>query len=201
MEAVQDLRRDEEAYPRDPHLVRIAWHWPKMNPLMQEAWLAQNDEPAVEEAIRLYPGVTLAQVEEARTLLGVRAPSLHDFLLRFGLSFIYFVTLLSFSLAGMAALPLALILRGGLWFRITGIDVRRTDGAPAGRGRCLVRALVVWLPVLGWWIVRGSPSSGGAQVLAWLVSILIMAVGAVDALLHPESGLQDRIAGTRLVPR
>jgi hypothetical protein len=34
-----------------------------------------------------------------------------------------------------------------------------------------------------------------------LMALLVQCVGAVVAILHPERGIQDRLAGTWIVPR
>src|SRR5262249_58092433 len=43
----------------------------------------------------------------------------------------------------------AFLLRGGLSYRIAGIDLVRSDGRPARRVQCAWRALLVWAPVTG----------------------------------------------------
>jgi uncharacterized RDD family membrane protein YckC len=118
--------------------------------------------------------------------------------------------------------------RGGPVFRLLGIDVRRSDGQPAGRGRCAWRNLVAWMPVMVAFSLNlavlpvlmkmkqadsaTAPALAGksdyAQLLVLpLVSLaasfagLMNAAGACYAVARPQRGIQDLLAGTRLVPR
>jgi hypothetical protein len=99
---------------------------------------------------------------------------------------------------GFAALGLAwaIALRGGFWLRACGIAVVMDHGDEVSRARAAVRALVAWS-----WV----PVQVAALVLGWSLltaPIWLIKVGAVVwAAVSPERGLQDRIAGTYLVPR
>jgi hypothetical protein len=99
---------------------------------------------------------------------------------------------------GFAALGLAwaVALRGGFWLRACGIAVVMDHGDEVSRARAAVRALVAWS-----WV----PLQVTALVLGWSLltaPIWLVKVGAVVwAAVSPERGLQDRIAGTYLVPR
>lgn len=99
---------------------------------------------------------------------------------------------------GFAALGLAwaVALRGGFWLRACGIAVVMDHGDEVSRARAAVRALVAWS-----WV----PLQVTALVLGWSLLTapiwLIKAGAVVWAAVSPERGLQDRIAGTYLVPR
>ncbi len=92
--------------------------------------------------------------------------------------------------------------------RITGIAPVTQDGVPISRLRSVGRTLVAWSPALVVPQMVFLSVIGGEQLLrssaiVWLsVTIAIrMAVGAIYAIVNPERGIQDRIAGTYLVPR
>ena len=102
--------------------------------------------------------------------------------------------------------------RGGLLLRLLGIAVVDRAGRQISPLRGLVRAAVAWLPVLLWGslLLFGPTTSGPtrevAEAAGWVIAavvalmILFMA-GVVWAVVRPERGIQDHIAGTWLVPR
>ena len=93
--------------------------------------------------------------------------------------------------------------------RALGIAVVTRTGEEASRLRALGRGLVAWSPFIAilLFVFRNSvrsvqfsvPPAGLAVALA--VLFLSGVGGALWAALHPRRGLQDRIAGTWLVPR
>jgi serine/threonine protein kinase len=100
----------------------------------------------------------------------------------------------------------AALTRGGLSFRLVGLGLVGPDGRPAGRLRSLWRALLVWGP-------PAAPLMGAARVLEtvpgedWLAWLLFALAGLVlltyvpIALMWPDRGPHDRLAGTRITPR
>jgi hypothetical protein len=97
----------------------------------------------------------------------------------------------------------ALVLRGGLFLRLLGVAVVTRDGRPAARWRTLWRAIVAWWltpAVCGLGILAGVTTHhpGLAIVLGFAIPALFVA-GVIWALVAPERGLQDRLAGTWLV--
>jgi hypothetical protein len=130
------------------------------------------------------------------------------------------VIVLWIGLITLAALPAlaalsALAFRGGARHRLTGVEVVRLDGRPAGRLRCAWRALVAWAPPFALLVAaryledtywRGWAPGADAtlttitvpalQVLAYALIALFLLV----AVLQPARGLHDRLAGTCLVP-
>ena len=129
----------------------------------------------------------------------------------FGLAFLGFV------LPGLFSLPLSVALfEGGLSLRLTQIAVVRRDGSTAGPLRRLSRALATWSPalvaasLLSW---QAGVEHHGSETEVQVGLLLegsgylymagffgIFALGSLWATLHPERALQDRIAGTVLVP-
>jgi hypothetical protein len=111
------------------------------------------------------------------------------------------------SAAFVAVLGLigALAVRGGFPLRAFGGALVRADGRDGSRLRGIVRALVTWSPVILFpvLITFGPPLdriTTGFAFLYTLVPVMLLA-GAVWAWRHPSRGIQDRIAGTWIVPR
>jgi len=107
------------------------------------------------------------------------------------------------ALGGVAS---AWLFRGGLLLRAFGIEVVTKTDEPVSRMRALWRGLLAWGPVIiAPVLFVPNPISlyvGFAQVVvAGMCAVTMFVVGAVWAVVHPERGLQDRIAGTYLVPR
>jgi uncharacterized RDD family membrane protein YckC len=102
--------------------------------------------------------------------------------------------------------------RGGLSYRLAGIDLVRVDGRPAARWQCAWRTLLFWLPVVGLFILSSyaeisywsRPEQSWLTWLAWLswwAAIATMAGAALAVMWLPTRSLFDRLAGTYLVPR
>jgi eukaryotic-like serine/threonine-protein kinase len=107
-----------------------------------------------------------------------------------------------------AGLLSGLFFRGGLSLRAFGLAVVEPDGSKPSSLKAAGRSLVAWLP---FWIFAAATLFGskllsiqlGEPVLysTAVACALIFLGGAVYAGYHPERSLQDRIAGTYLVPR
>lgn len=113
-------------------------------------------------------------------------------------------------LVALAAVPVGMILlsallRGGVSLPLAGLFLVRSDGRPATRGQCLIRAALVWMPLAG--------ALFGAAVLQayvpervylalglWLTAVGLLPLYVVLALRFPDRGPHDRLAGTYLVP-
>jgi uncharacterized RDD family membrane protein YckC len=135
---------------------------------------------------------------------------------------------MSFLAALLTPAVLGYFTHGGPVFRLVSIAVRRNDGRPATRLRCAVRTGVAWvlamlntamtiavLPIFTSVDSMGLPAAGEEHaavpadalwglMLAGCASGLLYIfhiLGAIYAIVQPERGLQDLIAGTRLVPR
>ena len=115
----------------------------------------------------------------------------------------YFVAGASVMIAG-AGLLSALLFRGGLLLRLLGIAVATPQGQ-ATRGRAFWRAVIAWSPAalsaVAVAIGSPTPTSSPAWLLLEASSLLMFLVGFAYAVRHPERGIQDRLAGTWLVPR
>ena len=98
----------------------------------------------------------------------------------------------------------ALLFRGGLLLRLLGIAIV-TEHAQASRPRAFWRAVVAWSPAVlsGLAVALGSPD--GTPASGWLIieaiSLALIIAGIAYAVRYPARGIQDRVAGTWLVPR
>jgi hypothetical protein len=81
-------------------------------------------------------------------------------------------------------------------FQALGIALADNNGNEASRPRVLFRAVLAGLPCVCF-IVAISLDS----ILLPAAAMLMVIAGAGMAALTPERGLQDRLAGTWLVPR
>jgi uncharacterized RDD family membrane protein YckC len=131
-----------------------------------------------------------------------------------------FMGAVQLAFTAVLGLLFAWLLRGGLLLRVFGMAVVTRNGERVSRLRALCRGLAAWgLVVVALCLMTGlslvffrSPGPPTvmpphqARVLLSLVGLaigmlVIFFAGAVWAVVRPERGLQDRIAGTYLVPR
>jgi hypothetical protein len=122
--------------------------------------------------------------------------------------------LIPLMLQAALGLTSAALFRGGLVFRLLGVGVVSASGEEASRGRAFVRATIAWSPfvvaglALHWAIFTMGPSGEvpGLRGLPvpWLVFVALptaLLASIVWSARSPQRGLQDRLAGTYLVPR
>jgi serine/threonine protein kinase len=116
-------------------------------------------------------------------------------------------TTILFTFAGwllcvaLLSLFCSLAFRGGLLMRFLGIAVVTPNGADVSRLRMLWRAFVAWSPLLtGCVLFACLAPLPGSLASTWIVISAVLAVVIWSSTL-PERSLQDRIAGTWLVPR
>ena len=155
-------------------------------------------------AVALLPVVTTAVVF-GNVLLKTRESGAAALLGPGGL----WITLLAVASAMLLVVALfslfgAFIARGGVTLRAFGATIVNRHGEPASRFRALWRATITWslVPVM-LAVLKGSKSSEGADLGSLIVCSLPMALfvaGAVWAILHPSRSIQDRLAGTWIVP-
>ena len=123
-----------------------------------------------------------------------------------------FMFLGTFGLVAGVGLLGAFVLRGGILMRALGIAVVTRTGQEVSRRRALGRALAAWVPLIalvvfviqtGVLFNRLSPDRPSQLMVLSVVAPLatLFLGGAMWTALHPERGLQDRIASTWLVPR
>jgi eukaryotic-like serine/threonine-protein kinase len=102
---------------------------------------------------------------------------------------------------GVIAVVLSPWLRAGPALHLLGLTLQRADGARVGRGRAVLRAALAWAPFfvalgLDTAEFRWTPLSP-----AGLLIVSTAVVGVAWAVLHPDRGVADLLARTRLVPR
>ena len=104
----------------------------------------------------------------------------------------------------VVAIVLAPILGGSLWLSIFGLGLRTSDGRPASGARCVVRAAILWTPLVsGAW----SSSISGGRVTHVLETVVVAIVAlfyvvhCATTLVQPSLGLVDRLARTRVAAK
>jgi hypothetical protein len=100
---------------------------------------------------------------------------------------------------------LAAFTRGGLVPRILGMALVRSDGASVSPARLALRELAFWLPVtlivLTHQVLEARGLSSKGLTIAIVATLVLLAIAyAAHGLLRQGQLLQDRIAGTQVVP-
>lgn len=163
-----------------------------------------KDRRFVEKCLADHPNPSEDEINRARKAMKPLLGNLDDLDNVFVPSWFPFFTALT-SLIFYVSIPAilaALICRGGFAMLACGVAVTRSrDGKQASRGRAFWRSLVTWSP-LYFIIPLGIFLNNQVGTLpACLLSSLAVLLVTIISLSLPERSLQDRIAGTRLVPR
>lgn len=117
-----------------------------------------------------------------------------------------YVSACALLFVAVPSLIAAFAVRGGLVLRALDLTIVKNDGAPASRLRIFCRGLIAWSPALllptlmAWWVPLFGAMSW-RHAAATILSVFIFLILIVWAALWPDRGLQDRLAGTCLVPR
>ena len=96
--------------------------------------------------------------------------------------------------------PLSMLTRGGLLFRMFGMLLRTRRGKRAGALLCGLRTLLFVLPAICLLGIWAWVEDGGAMALA-LTALGIYATVLLSSIVWPHATLVDRLLGTRIVPR
>ena len=111
----------------------------------------------------------------------------------------------TFCVVALLALAGALLLGSGFTFRLFGAALVNRRGQRISRIRGLVRAAITWSPiaVVGLLLKVGPDISAtsGWRLTLQAVLLLAFAACAAWAIARPSRGIQDRFAGTWIVPR
>jgi len=99
----------------------------------------------------------------------------------------------------------ALLFGNGFTFRPCGAALVNRKGQPISRIRALARAAIVWSPIVAIAIaLKVGPEIQEASIgwIALEVALLAVFIAAAGwAVARPSRGIQDRLAGTWIVPR
>jgi hypothetical protein len=130
-----------------------------------------------------------------------------------GLSAVGF-PLISLTFLAALGVPSAALFRGGLLFRLLGVGVVDASGRETSRARASLRAMIAWSPFVildipVFLVLKTMEHSGAFPRVPWLPVPALVFIGLPAAVLatvawsagDPRRGLQDRLAGTHLVPR
>ena len=147
------------------------------------------------------PGLVDSQIQLARTPEDDR-DGFRSVGWRFLLTF--FILLMMWPFAVWPAF--AFLFRGGLGYWFSGIALVGRDGRPAGRFRCALREMLIWLPLTA--LLAGSlflqwewPDRVTLRTLFWLAGVASLPISFLIALRDPTRSPADRAAGVFLVPR
>lgn len=96
--------------------------------------------------------------------------------------------------------------RGGVLLNLAGLALVRSDSRPAEWWRRGWRSLVTWGPVsflfnLVYWAINHHPPLHRFALLTWGFTFVFVASYPILALIYPNRGPHDRLAGTWVVPK
>jgi eukaryotic-like serine/threonine-protein kinase len=167
--------------------------------------------PVVDVSLRRHGHPSAAEIDWARARMAALEADAEQTRARAARGQLLWAPMLSVvlgvtALSALAGLVSSLVVRGGAAFRLFDLAVLGPDGREVTRARGLSRAAVAWIPALASVGLFVSRSTTGVFVadpagLLSLALLMLFAAGGLFALADPRRGLQDRIAGTSLVPR
>ncbi|MEM9280462.1 MAG: protein kinase [Verrucomicrobiota bacterium] len=169
-----------------------------------QTMIVGSDRRFVEKSLADHPSPSKAEINRARKALKpfIRSSKGMDKL--FASSWLPFVIAATCLIlyVGVPAILASLICRGGLAMFTCGVALARArDGKQASRGRAFWRSLVTWTPIYLAVLLGTSLNEHVSTPAACLLASLALLVLTAISLSLPGRGLQDRIAGTQLVPR
>jgi len=115
--------------------------------------------------------------------------------------------ILAWACACVAVLAIvgAIVTGAGFTLRTIGAALVNGRGETVSRLRAVWRAIITWLPAFAALaLVRFGPKVEevtAATALVQTLPLVLLAAGAVLAIRHPSRSVQDRLAGTWIVPR
>jgi len=167
-----------------------------------------EDEETIAKSRADHAGATAAEIAAARARVDSERSAADDLekvrVLRMTRGAHFVVPFVFVVIWSMASVALAFVLRGGLSFQAVSLALRDKGSRRAGRLRCAWRAIVTAVPLLAVYYVPcylGVNKHPAAATVALAVAVLVQMALIAAALRTPARGWQDRLAGTRLVPR
>jgi uncharacterized RDD family membrane protein YckC len=102
---------------------------------------------------------------------------------------------------GLLAL-LAAVAARGVVLRVLGFEIVTADGQRARRWRILARTAIAWSPLFATVVAQEALGYRIRDVVTMFgAAVAALGAGALIAIAWPSRGLQDRLAGTWIVPR
>ncbi|MCI0413610.1 protein kinase [bacterium] len=177
------------------------------SPSMYELRLEPAEKSQLESILRKHPRVTIEEYQEARQIAdlkpavfklfsGERKPTdrpWHTYV---------FPVVTGISFFSFFSIPIAFLLRRPFLFTLMGISLQTIQGERVGHFRSFFRSFLSWLPVLMFnpGIMEFVSVRPPAGIYFYSGFIALTLAGIVYAIVYPHRSLQDRIAGTVLVP-
>jgi hypothetical protein len=175
-----------------------------LNRLRQTAEDIVARHPSVSADEMMELSVTLAPDIEARRQFGTSFDALESTLPVISM----LLLALGLGIAFVACFFSAIVKPGGIAAQTVGLGVVTRDGREIGRGRSLVRALVVWAPAIAWFVylalspkILGFVPNPPNLTRGTLLVLGTMALGALWSVVRTTRGPHDFVAGTWVVPR
>lgn len=207
-----DVTRSEEENPRknwDEELfeIYIATHYrdtindsKQWNSQLATSIFSEEKRAFAEQSLPKHPNPTSEQIAKAEEEIGDIAKQTREIQLTSSMAFMTGVIALLIYVA-IPAILASVICRGGLVMLACGVVVAKSDGSRASRCRCLWRSLVTWSP----WLIATAliflPRIHVGLETTIEATVWIAVVLGIVSLCLPRRSLQDRVAGTCLVPR
>jgi uncharacterized RDD family membrane protein YckC len=158
-----------------------------------------NRRSEAERIASAYPNPSAAEVEHARTILQPLLDSNGNLTTHEEDPSWLYPTVAAMGCAAFFSVAAAILFRGGVLMRVLGIAVVRRDGTDASRWRLLWRACVAWSPIA--LLLKVSLDDAGYEKGSTLIVALPILCVVIWSAATRGRTLQDRLAGTWLVPR
>src|SRR5262245_9854561 len=170
----------------------------------------RGEHSLAERAIAKHPVRTPADVQKADAIVArlvannaKSSQALNTPIVRWAMA-LFMIAWTCAIIAGLSVIG-ALVTGSGFTLRSVNAALVNRRGERASRLRALLRGIVGWLPAaaLLWLVLRGPQVQAMTigVALAQSLPLVLFAAAVVWAALHPSRGIQDRVAGTWIVPR
>jgi hypothetical protein len=173
--------------------------------------LSPQYRPIAARVVERRPSVTPDELARATEVLapelkrrGERREDISDL----GPIIIMAVTAIALLPVLLVSVLSCLIVPGGVFTRMLGHAVVKSDGTEIGRALSLTRVLVAWTPAIAWGLylatsprVQGFVPTPPNPLLGAMLTVAAMAIGALLTIARPSRGPHDWLLGTWVVPR